>query len=224
MQRKKLGTAVIWMVCLLGMVAVVWSRPPIGGAAPKGHPSLALTDPEPLPAANPLSTDDIVYSNSNAVPSRLVQPQPSPVAINPRLLPDGAWVRELKPYKVGFKFQSQRLFIELKAPTDLGPVKMELAADYQVTRDAILYGVITSAKVDFHHTADLLEVQTTSDRIARTLIDQPFAMRYRVDEDALTIKDFKMSQLLEDEEETWRQLVQFVISRYQRAEPIEDQP
>lgn len=191
MQRKKLGTAIVWMVCLLGMVAVVWSRPPIGGSGTKSHPPLALTDPQAEPApAEPLLADPVPQELTGNIPA----PIASPVASEPCTLPAGKWVREVYPYKMTIDLKGHELrvtiVLNLKEDEDAN-FECQLSGEYHVTRDSMFYGVISSGELRMA-TKDAEERLEADAFITTCLYDQPFAFRYRLDREALTIKDFKI--------------------------------
>ena len=230
MQRKKLGVAAVWMVCLLGMVAVVWSRPPMGSSEPT-HPPLALSAPQiadsptidqPVSQPVPKRAQPIAQPVSQPVPQPTADlppinavPEPVPVqqviststTVSP-VLPEGEWVRDLKPMKVSFRIKGHRLHFSLSGVVD-DEVEgtLHASADYHVTKDYIAYGVITSASVEIGTAG--AEDRLEADASAQMLMDRPFAMRFRVDEGTLTIKDFKigLNKEIDDLQETGRVLI-----------------
>lgn len=224
MKRQKLGTTIIWTVCLLGMAALVWSRQPLGGSHRTQHPPLALAAEQPDPSTNaaptttPVSPAEISQPQANP-PNSNVETEPDSThsgAGNSFVLPDGAWIWEAEPnYKVVFQFEGHRLDAEISGAVEGRTMTVRVSADYHITTDSILYGVVTSAVLDTSQAG--LEARLWEDSIARTIIEQPFAMRYRLDEDALTIKDFKMAQVGE-EDELWEHLVQCLTSRFEPKE------
>src|SRR5688500_3997899 len=150
MQRRKLGTAVMWMVCLLGLVAVVWSRPPMNGSRNASHPPLALAAEDPKnpgpqnpgiealpPAAEPWAID-VPVSNL-----------PAPHTPN-RALPAMVLAREFSSSKVSLKFEGQKLWVTVtgRLGDEVESVEAEhrISADYHLTTDSMLYGIITSAE------------------------------------------------------------------------------
>jgi hypothetical protein len=98
-------------------------------------------------------------------------------------------------------------------------VYLGLEADYSVTHDYVLYGVITGAEVS--DDAPELVKQLA------TLTDQPFSVRYRLDGDVLTVKDVKFADLRAEDAE-----LRLLVGRYRRVvsaerprpEPVEPSP
>ncbi len=221
MQRKKLGMAVVWMVCLLGMVAVVWSRPPLGGSQQSPHPTLALANPgrvpnDPAPIQQPQPAPEL----KTPVVSTPQTTQPLQPAGDPSL-PVGVWVREFPSRKIRVEIEGHRLRILATAHFEAANVDAQyhIAADYHITKDSILYGVITSAEIQGSETDSVEQVIEAS--FERLLFDQPFSLRFRQDADVLTIKDFKLGQLAE-ETNFAKELLPFVAGRYslEPAKPV----
>lgn len=212
MQRKKIGTAVVWMVCLLGMVAVVWSRPPIGGSSSKGHPPLALAGPENPPV--PLSPVVVGEKPQTATPENPVSAIPSQtIALEPWTIPAGTWVREVDPYKMKMEFQGHELQVTIQGVLDEEvSFECQLSGEYHITQDSMLYGVISSGEL--RTTGKDPEIQFEADTlITECFYDQPFAFRYRLDQDTLTIKNLKMG-LFPSEFEELAECVKLVPGRF----------
>jgi hypothetical protein len=216
MQRRKLGTAVIWMVCLLGMVAVVWSRPPLSGPRNASHPPLALAAPaEDQPA--PLVQDAALETQPAALPVAMNVAVPALPAAETHgsALPSLSLVRDMSPLQVSVKFEGQRVFVTVKGALDeTATVEYRLAADYHLTTDSMLYGIITSAEVVLSDNDP--EDRMEADAFAQRLFDQPFAIRYRLDAGMLTVKDFKMGPL-GGEENTTEELKKLILGCYRPA-------
>lgn len=208
MQRRKLGTAVIWMVCLLGLVAVVWSRPPMNSSRSASHPPLALAAvdrPNPLPQ-NPLLDPQPIAQD----PSKTL---PKPPADGPAL-PALLVVREVKPYRSSFQFEGNRLLATFQGAVDGMEAECRIAADYHLTKDSMLYGIITSAECVV--AGESPEEQMEADKLIQQLFDQPFALRYRLDENTLTVKDFKIAPISEPSDFT-EVLMPFIVGTYRPA-------
>lgn len=220
MQRRKLGMAGIWMVCLLGMVAVVWSRPPMGSSRSAEHPQLALAAQD-VPNPDP---QDPAFEPQAPVPmqAEAVQPPPAQERAGAECpaLPSGEWVREITPYKISFKFEGNRLFATLKGRVDEDMVvEQRFAGDYHLTKDSMLYGIITSAEIVI--SPENSEEQVEADQAIQEFFDQPFALRYRLDEDALTIKDFKFGHLADG---SANELKKHIVGCYHRAPAPQPSP
>lgn len=223
MKKQKLGTAVFWMVCLCGVVAAVWSRPPFGSSRRSEHPRLALaaeSSRQPTPAApKPGETE-------------AAEPVPLPAAANVSKPAgrhdvsvglDGEWFSNWEPEaNIELRFEGRRLFATLVGLIDGHRFTIRLAADVQLTKDSFLYGMITSAEVETDQDAENLEVRIWEDSIVKKILEQPFAFRYRLEENSLTIRDFKMPRVIEDDD-VWTALNQFLTSRFERknAEPAD---
>jgi hypothetical protein len=205
------------MICLLGMVAVVWSRPPRSSSRNVSHPQLALAsedapmalpkDPafEPLPDARG-QQDAIELPHAANVPSSDSQTLPALVL-----------VREVKPYKLTFKFEGHRLFFTFHGKLDEGrEAECKVAADYHLTKDSMVYGIITSA--EYTASAGEPESHLEANQGVQQLFDQPFAFRYRLDEGALTVKDFKIGPIAEPSDFT-EVLMPFIVGCYRPAAP-----
>jgi hypothetical protein len=109
---------------------------------------------------------------------------PTPVAAppgtleSPQKLLAGNWEREVKDCKISLRIEEGRLFgtCTFREPKDVFAVSID--ADFQITKDSVLYGVITGCEA------------TGTDEAAMYL-DVPFSARVRLDGDSLTVKGVK---------------------------------
>jgi hypothetical protein len=90
--------------------------------------------------------------------------------------PLGKWQRKVGKTNVTLNVESNRLHIVCT-----GDKAITLHADYAMTHDGLIYGVVTSIESDEEDEADT----------AKTLFDAPFSFRFRIDEGALIIHDMK---------------------------------
>lgn len=90
--------------------------------------------------------------------------------------PLGRWERKIGKNHVTLIVDENRLHF-----TCGGDKPATLHADYAMTRDGLVYGVVTSIECDEDEEADAI----------KTLFDAPFSFRYRIDEGALIIHDAK---------------------------------
>jgi hypothetical protein len=90
--------------------------------------------------------------------------------------PLGKWERKIGKNHVTLIVDENRLHI-----TYAGDKPGTLHADYAMTRDGLIYGVVTSIECDEDEEADA----------TKTLFDAPFSFRFRIDEGALIIHDAK---------------------------------
>jgi hypothetical protein len=90
--------------------------------------------------------------------------------------PLGKWQRKVGKTNVTLNVENNRLHILCT-----GDKAITLHADYAMTHDGLIYGVVTSIECDEDD-----EAETT-----KTLFDAPFSFRFRIDEGALIIHDMK---------------------------------
>jgi len=87
-------------------------------------------------------------------------------------------------------------------------INVTVDADYSVTRYQVLYGVITGIEVDE-------PVEEAKDGVG-LLADYAFSVRYRVDGDVLTIKDFKFG--LPDDNKNSQKETALFMGRYKKKD------
>lgn len=90
--------------------------------------------------------------------------------------PLGKWERKVGKTHVVLSIEDNRLHISCT-----GDRAVTLHADYAMTRDGLMYGIVTSIECDEDEERDM----------NRTLFDAPFSFRFRIDEGALIIHDMK---------------------------------
>jgi hypothetical protein len=90
--------------------------------------------------------------------------------------PMGKWERKIGKTHLTLIVEDNRLHI-----TSAGEKPGTLHADYAMTRDGLIFGVITSIECDDDEEGDA----------TKTLFDAPFSFRFRIDEGALIIHDAK---------------------------------
>jgi RNA polymerase sigma factor (sigma-70 family) len=109
--------------------------------------------------------------------------------------PLGTWERAFGPYQFTLHIEEDHLygkvtFVDSKSGKKITVV---LDGDYGVTRDSLLYGVITG--VDVPEGGELEDVEDMGE-----YSDQPFSFRYRLDGNTLTLKDVKLGIAVKPEE------------------------
>lgn len=97
----------------------------------------------------------------------------TPARERPRIRPVGTWQRTTDDRTVTFTFTAQTMTCAVRG----GGRHTTVAADYQVTRDGILFGMITEVKV--------------SEPTKAPQVDDLFQFRYELTPTALTIRDLK---------------------------------
>jgi RNA polymerase sigma factor (sigma-70 family) len=132
--------------------------------------------------------------------------------------PIGNWERQLGPLQVNLRIKADRLSGVVDMAVEKQRISFVFDADYSVTRDGLLYGIITG--IDFQNGGqagdfkDLGEFQVVMNR----MIDQPFSIRYRVEDGVLTVKDMKFGSLgLKDEKDELEEVKIMAVGRYRQA-------
>jgi hypothetical protein len=92
--------------------------------------------------------------------------------------PLGKWERKIDKHRVTLIIEDNRLHIHVAG----GDVSGSAHADYTMTRDGVLFGIITSLECDDEDK----EAEGIKD-----LLNAPFSFRFRIDEGALLISDVK---------------------------------
>jgi hypothetical protein len=103
-------------------------------------------------------------------------------------IPYGSWMRSTKAFTVTLHLQAERMQIELVAKhgKKFDP-KLTIHADYGVTRDNILFAIVTSTEGP--------ENSTLAKEVLSVLrLDETFRFRFRVDDCALTVKEVKFAR------------------------------
>ena len=101
--------------------------------------------------------------------------------------PIGRWERKVGKNHLTLIIENNRLHI-----SSSGEKLGALHADYAMTRDGVIYGVVTSIECDEDEEMDA----------SRTLFDAPFTFRFRIDEGALIIHDAKLYDV-DSKENLW---------------------
>jgi hypothetical protein len=110
--------------------------------------------------------------------------------------PLGKWERKIGKNHVTLIVEENRLHV-----MNLGEKPCTLHADYHMTKDGVIYGVVTSIECDDD------EDDNNSDKL---MIDAPFSCRFRIDEGALLIRDLRTGAG-DNKEEAWNGRFKAVI-------------
>jgi hypothetical protein len=100
--------------------------------------------------------------------------------------PLGKWERKIGKTQVTLVVEENRLHILVA-----GEKSCTLHADYTLTRDLIVYGVVTSVEVADEEDAE------------KEMIDVPFSCRFRLDEGVLIVRDVKCAMCRDTKESVW---------------------
>jgi hypothetical protein len=99
--------------------------------------------------------------------------------------PLGKWERKIGKSVVTLIVDENRLHA-----TFVGEKACTLHADYAMTRDGVIYGVVTSIECD------------DDEDSAKVLFDVPFSCRFRIDEGALIVHDLKCHEV-DSKDDVW---------------------
>ncbi len=100
---------------------------------------------------------------------------------------EGQWEKKVGKTTITLTFASGRMHAVVT-----GSDSFKLHADCQVTRDGLVYGLITSAEID--------GVEEKEEKEETDVVDQAFCFRARIDEGMLIVRHFKSTcKALEDE-------------------------
>ena len=128
--------------------------------------------------------------------------------------PIGVWERTL-PFKEGgsvtltIRVDAHRVTLTQTESENGRTTKATLEGDYSVSRDYVLYGFVTSVDV-----ADGVNADEAA-KFQAQILDQPFAVRYRLDANALTIRDVKVGGVGDND----RDQLQLLAGRYKKKAP-----
>jgi RNA polymerase sigma factor (sigma-70 family) len=128
--------------------------------------------------------------------------------------PIGVWERTL-PTKEGIsltltlRIDAHRVSLTQTTTGGGKAVKATLEGDYSVSRDYVLYGFVTAVDVAEGVDAD------EAGKMQAQILDQPFAVRYRMDANSLTIRDIKLGGVPDKE----RDGLQVLAGRYKKKAP-----
>jgi hypothetical protein len=135
----------------------------------------------------------------------------------PAARPLGTWERDVGPNHITLRIEADRLYGTATLMVDKDKkLTLSMDADYSVTADGILYGVITGVDVPDvpNDSADVVE-------LAAVLPDQPFSVRFRVDRGSLTIKDLRCLDIGVNTDKKALGDLLFVMGRYKRKATAE---
>jgi hypothetical protein len=109
--------------------------------------------------------------------------------------PIGTWERKVGPLAVTLRFDNEQMHGTIAIKTKENEVKEAIVtfrADYSVTKDSILYGVVSTvdARVTGKKKLDAEELTKLEEAMAG-FQEQPFSMRFRVDGNELILRDLK---------------------------------
>jgi hypothetical protein len=215
--RLKVAVAVLALVALVGVGLLRWTLTPADAIAQdvRRDPSSGnRRDEGPKTVSRPPADGD----KADAPPSAGIG------------RPLGTWERQLGPIQYTLRFEADHVCFVMDMTVENRRIKFEGEADYSVTKDLVLYGVITSIDVpgidlgkgkDEDLAKELLKISS--------LIDHPFSIRYRVDDNVLTIKDVNFGGLVgladgERGENKSTEMKWVVVGRYKKKTSTDPNP
>jgi hypothetical protein len=199
LNKVKVVLLVALVLAVLGAGFGLWNRPaatadPVERRREEVAQSGKKTGEEPVPAARATA---------------VLQEVPRPI---------GNWERDVGPSHITLRIEGDHLYGTMTTvdPQKGGRLTIHLDGDYSVTRDSLLYGVITGV--------DTPE-GITDENVADLGIysDQPFSLRYRLDGNTLTLKDLKLGICTKEGD---MKDVRSILGRYKKKTPParEDNP
>jgi RNA polymerase sigma factor (sigma-70 family) len=105
--------------------------------------------------------------------------------------PIGLWEKDIGVEHLTLIIEADRIYGTISGTDKGNKFKTSIDADYSVTKDNVLYGVVTGADAEGpgDEASQKATVEATSN--AQKLIDYPFSVRYRVDGNVLLVRDAK---------------------------------
>lgn len=155
-KKLKWAAAVLLTAALVGGGVGIWFRQPAAAESPN-------RTREAEPAARP------------------EEPRAAAARTEETNRPLGTWEKEVGPYHFTLRIEADRLYATYVGADKEKKFNIALDADYSVTKDNVLYGVITGTDLEGDDFAK-------ESRELAQLPDQPFSFRYRVDGNVLTVK------------------------------------
>ncbi len=133
--------------------------------------------------------------------------------------PIGVWERTIQAkngntFAVTIRVDAHRISLTQSTVENGKTIKLTIEGDYSVSRDYVLYGFVTG--IDMPESGDVPD----GGKMQAQVLDQPFAVRYRLDSNALTIRDIRVGGVSDAERED----LQAVAGRYKKkAAPAKDE-
>jgi hypothetical protein len=133
--------------------------------------------------------------------------------------PIGVWERTLiakqgATMTLTIRIDPHRITLTQTVVAEGKTLKIGIEGDYSVSRDYVLYGFVTGFDMPAGEGGD------DSGKAQAQVLDQPFSVRYRLDGDALTIRDVRAGGVSDKE----RQELQILAGRYKKKMiPVKDE-
>lgn len=135
----------------------------------------------PAPSMAPPTT---LYPQSCPLPSSYGAPEPSSHSLV------RAWQRDCGPFTLVVKATADRLTLRIDNEGDGMAVTQALHADYAMTKDGLVLGVVTDLECKITG-PEGSEVPKEIAGIRKAIVGQPFAFRIRKEDDGILVQDFR---------------------------------
>jgi hypothetical protein len=181
LDKLKTVAITVLAVALLGIGIGLWAY----------HPATA----EPLDKKKDETSHPVTRGTEESTSPTRLQAVPRPI---------GTWEREAGPFHITLRVDGDRVSVSASGTDKNERVTYAFDADYSVTRDSVLFGVITGS-----------EISGTSPPLEESmLLDHPFSFRFRLDEGTLTIKDLKFMSSFDKDE--FKDIRPYILGRYKK--------
>ena len=215
---KWAASVLLVAVALTGVGVGRWTMN-TASAEPGDKKRVTAAEPELPPAkAEPVAAGE-AKPGPPAIPGD--EPDEKPAA-KPRQFvvtkPLGTWVREVTGYgRVTLRFDDDRLYGVGEITADNKRFTVSVEADYGINKESLVFGVVTSVECDEPEIGLELEM---------LMPGQPFAFRFRADDQTLTVKELKGLGLGLDKNkgDELAELGIFVAGRYTAADAARPVP
>jgi RNA polymerase sigma factor (sigma-70 family) len=187
--RIKSGLLVVLTLAVVGVGVALWAtRPATAEPVERKRAEAARAAP---PADLPANKEEAGAAEA-----------PSPI---------GVWERTVQAKNgaactITIRIDAHRVSLTQSIGADGKTLKATLEGDYSVSRDYVLYGFVTGVDMPEGGEGD------DSGKTQAQVLDQPFSVRYRLDANALTIRDVRAGGVNEKD----RQELQILAGRYKK--------
>jgi RNA polymerase sigma factor (sigma-70 family) len=150
-------------------------------------------------ASHPATAEPVERKREEAARPAVVAAPPAkePLKVPEAVRPIGVWERIVKvddlSLHVTLHIDANRIKVTYSGPIgENGSCKVVVEGDYSVTRDYVLYGVVTNVDVPEASGERGKKLGGDALELGYLLIDHPFSLRYRPDENVLILKSVNL--------------------------------
>jgi RNA polymerase sigma factor (sigma-70 family) len=128
--------------------------------------------------------------------------------------PAGDWERTAGPLQATLHFGPDHVSGTIDLTLENQRLTIAIDADYSVTKDHVLYGILTGVELQGLPRAEAKEL-SEAEFLTTQMLDQPFSLHYRLDDSVLTLKDVRFGSFnLKDEKDELREYKMLFAGRY----------